>query len=292
MTEKTLTQQVNSVLATLTGDIKNNKLELPSPPDLLIKVRSLASSSITTIDNIVELVKQDPHISGRLIKVANCALFGSRGHVTNVKAAISRLGLARVQNLIIGLSIAQNMMKAKTLGLEDLFNQCWQQSNRVAAISYVLAQKKSDIDPDQALLAGMVHNIGTLPLILRLNNIDELKTNVKVLKMVADVVVPKLYAKAGKLVMESWNFSPDIASIALSHCDLDREYGEEISLDDIILVSHQLSLQEDYIDIANTHPKLIDSSSFKKLWNSADEAEKELANFSEDIDQMKQDITS
>ena len=291
MTEKSLTQQVNSVLATLTDDIKNNKLELPSPPDILIKVRSVTSSPNTTIDHIVELVNQDPHISGRLIKVANCALFGSRNHVSSVKSAISRLGLPRVQNLIVGLSIAQNIMKSKTQGLEQHFNQSWQLSNRVAAISYVLAQHKSDIDPEQALLAGMVHNIGTLPLVLRLNHIPELKTNAKVLTMVADVVIPKLYPKAGKLVMESWNFSPDIANIALSHCDLHRESDGAVSLDDIVLIAHQLSTLDDYTLIENKRPELIDSSIFKKLWTSREEAEAELNNYREEIDQMKQDIS-
>ncbi len=121
--------------------------------------------------------------------------------MSSVKSAVSRLGLSRVQNLIIGLSIAQSMMK--TQDLDNYFKQCWQQSNHVAAISYVLAQQKSTIDLEQALLAGMIHNIGALPLILRLNLISDLKNNAHILKMVADVVIPKLYASAGSLVMKS-----------------------------------------------------------------------------------------
>lgn len=87
------------------------------------------------------------------------------------------------------------MMKAKTRDLEDYFKQCWQQSNHVAAISYVLAQKRSAIDPEQALLAGMVHNIGALPLVLRLNRIPDLQNNAHVLKMVADIVIPQTLCK-------------------------------------------------------------------------------------------------
>ena len=292
MAGKTLTQQVNAVLATLSEDIKNNKLELPSPPDILIKIRQIAATPNSTADDISDLVKQDPHISGRLIKVANCALFGGRQHVSSVKSAVARLGFSRVQNLIIGLSIAQNMMKSKTQGLEDYLEQSWHRSNQVAAISCVLAQQKSSIDPEQALLAGMVHNIGTLPLILRLHHITELKDNPKVLKMVADVVIPKLYPKAGKLVMESWNFSPAIVSIALSHCDLTRETKDSITLDDIVAIAHYLTTFSDYTDIHSGSKEVTESAIFKKFWSSREEAEKELQTYRDEIEQMKHDITN
>lgn len=288
MTELTLTQQVNAVLTTLTADIKNNKLEIPSPPDLLIKLREVAANDDSTVDDIVAVVKHDPHISGRLIKVANCALFGARNHATSIKAAVSRLGLSKVQNLIIGLTIAQNMMQAKTLGLEDYFDTIWQQSNLVAAISSVLAKKKTSIDPEKALLAGMVHNIGTLPLILRLHHIPELQNNNKVLTMVADVVIPKLYPSSGKLVMKSWNFPADIARIALSHRDLQREAGDEITLDDIVLIAHQLSELADYTQINGESSSLLSSPVFEQFWNDKEHAEEELSAFQEEIAQMMQ----
>jgi HD-like signal output (HDOD) protein len=148
----------------------------------MLNIRTLIADQNTTTDDISALIKQDPHISGRLIKVANCALLGGRLHVTSVTSAVARLDLSRVQNLILGLSIAQNMMKAKTRDLENYFKQCWQQSNHVAAISYVLAQQRSAIGPEQALLAGMVHNIGALPLVLRLNRIPDLQNNAHGLK--------------------------------------------------------------------------------------------------------------
>lgn len=85
MVEMTLTQQANDVIATLSKDIKNNKLALPSPPDIMLNIRTLIADQNTTTDDISALIKQDPHISGRLIKVANCAIFGGRLHVTMCK---------------------------------------------------------------------------------------------------------------------------------------------------------------------------------------------------------------
>ncbi|MBE0439861.1 MAG: HDOD domain-containing protein [Gammaproteobacteria bacterium] len=203
MTDKTLTEQVNIVISTLQDDIKQNKLDLPSAPDLLIKLRRLTASSYTTANQVAELIKYDTNISGRLIKVANSALFGVRNQVTTVQAAITRLGQKRVQSLVIGLLIGQKLLESKTLGLEQYCQQAWQASNNVAAISFVLASTKTDIDPEQALLAGMVHNIGTLPLLIKLNKIESLKNKPKILRLVAEAVIPKLYAGAGRLILKS-----------------------------------------------------------------------------------------
>ena len=92
MSQLTLTEQVNAVTEALTQDIKNNKLELPSPPELLLELRRLGADPDTTINDIADLVKHDVNISGRLIKIANCALFASRNKVGTVQAAVMRLG--------------------------------------------------------------------------------------------------------------------------------------------------------------------------------------------------------
>ena len=64
MSQLTLTEQVNVVTEALTQDIKNNKLELPSPPELLIELRLLASDPDTETNDITDLIKHDVNISG------------------------------------------------------------------------------------------------------------------------------------------------------------------------------------------------------------------------------------
>ncbi|HHA18471.1 MAG: hypothetical protein DRQ39_09970 [Gammaproteobacteria bacterium] len=291
MAEKTLTEQVNAVMSTLMQDIKNNRLEIPSPPDLLIKIRSLSANPQTTSKDIADLVKHDMNISGRLIKVANSALFGSRFQVNSIQGAITRLGQKKVQSLITGLIIGQRLMESKTRGLESYCNQAWQDSNSVAAMSYVLAQKKSKVDPEQALLAGMVHNIGTLPLILHLNKIKELKDNPRIMGLVADVVIPKLYISAGRLIIKSWNFPQEIIDVATEHSNLDRESSGEIDLIDIVTITYQLNQLNTYQDIEQIPEKLVASTTFNKFWLDWAGAVEDLAVFNSDIEQIQHDIT-
>ncbi len=293
MAEKTLTEQVNAIISTLTQDIKNNKLDLPSPPELLLKIRKLSASSETTSQDIAELVKHDINISGRLIKVANSSLFGSRFHVSTVQDAITRLGQKRVQSLVTGLAIGQMLTQSKTQGLNDYCKQTWQDSSNVAALSYVLAQKKSKVDPEQALLAGMIHNIGILPLVLKLNRIPELKTNPRVMTLVADIVIPKLYGSAGQLILKSWNFSSELTDITVEHRNLTYNSSETSNLTDIVIIAHHLNqLNNENISSSVTKKsQFIESPAFSKLWHDWAEANQELDELTDNIKKIQNNIS-
>jgi len=287
-----LNQQVNAAMAELTGEIKSNKLTLLSPPDLLLEVRSFATNQDSTVEEFANLIKHDPNISGRLIKVANSVLIGSRNPVTTVKAAISRLGSAKVQTLVTSLVIAQNFMSAKMRGLEPYFNQVWHSSSNVAALSYVLANKKTSLEPEQALLAGMVHNIGILPIILRLNQISTLKHEPKLLIQIANRIMPKLYPIAGKLILQNWNFSAEISQTAFSHNKPQLNATAEIELHDIIFIANELNKLSSVTDIKNIPQPLLDSSSFKKIWKNEAESIDSLAELSLEIAIIKDTFTA
>jgi len=287
-----LTVEINAVLAELTSEIKKQNLEIPSPPDLLLQLRSLVNDERSTANDIAELVKLDPNISIRLIKVANSALLGARVHVTSAQAAVTRLGSAKVQNLVTGLVIAQNFMKGKTRGLESYFNGIWQQSNNVAAIAYVLAQKKTKLDPEEALLAGMIHNIGVTPLILKLSSSSSFKANPSLLKKVADIVIPKLYQSAGKLILDNWKFSSTLSQITLTHNKFDRSSPGDFNLNDLILIASELNKLEDMTDVNGIPEILVETEIFKKLWADWPEAISDLEGLKPDIAQMKSAIAN
>ena len=291
MTDASLAQRVNAVLAELSDDIKNNKLHIPSPPDLLLKIRKLTESEYVTSQDVADLVQFDPNTSGRIIKVANSALFGTRYKATSVASAVSRLGLSRVRNLLIGLAIAQNFINSKAKGLESLFTQTWQQSNLVAAISYTLAHKKTDINAEEALLAGMIHNIGVLPLLLRLNDIPELRDNPQLRKHVADIVIPKLYPRAGKLIMDTWNFPAELSQIALTHQDHTQPSEGAITMSDIVQVAYQLAQLTDFEDEEAANDAFCGSDAFTKFWSSWEDASAELVALQEQIEQIRNNIT-
>lgn len=292
MSDPTLTDKVNSVLATLSSDIAEQKLELPTPPDTLLVLKKMVNTPHIRVEEIVRLLRREPSISARLIKVANSVLFGSRNHVTTVKSAVLRLGTKNVHNLVVGLTITQQFLLAKTKGLELQLKKAWQQSSQVAAICNVLARHKTTQDPEIAMLAGLVHNIGMLPLYMRLNTIPELRDDPKLLDQVCHKVVPKLYAQAGGMITKSWNFSAEITLITRSHEDLNTTEDGPADIKDIVSVAHQLYLHQNAQGGYELPVTLTESPVFKKFWPDALSAITELEAFAEEISDINKMITS
>jgi HD-like signal output (HDOD) protein len=290
LTQQQLSQEINTSLARLSADIKNNKLEIPSPPSLLLKLRAVTENENSTIKELSDVIKLDPNISGRIIKVANSVLFGGRVPVNTTQAAITRLGIKKVKNLVISLVIGQNFISNKVKGLEaDLIN-AWHQSNTVAAMAYIIAREKTALDPEQALLAGMVHNIGVLPLIIRINSIAAIKHNPTLLSQVAKIIIPKLYPKAGKLILDNWRFSTTLSDIALTHHSLPKQPEHNLQLNELIAVCYQLSTLNNLTDEERIPENLVSSACFQKVWTTWPQAVSELKLFTPDIMLLKSEI--
>jgi len=184
-------------------------------------------------------------------------------------------------------------MQAKTKGLESHCNNAWQHSNEVAAIAYSLARKKTSLDPEQALLAGMTHNIGGLPIILRLSTIPSFKDKPELLSHVADIVIPKLYLGAGKLILDSWNFPPEFSKVSLTHQSFNSHSEEEVNLQEIIAIAYQLHKINDFSDNeseATTNEALVSSSLFNKLWSDWSEACSEINELLPEMSNLKQEM--
>lgn len=267
-----LTERVNATLQQLSREIENNTLQLPSPPDNIITLRRLIQEEADT-DVIAAHLKKDPHLSARLIKIANSVLFAGRTHVTDVKSAIVRLGLSKVQNLVTGFAITQQFLHSKTAGIENQLRQSWLKSNQIAGICTVLASEKTGIDADTALLAGQLHNIGETPLLIRINSMPELQTNPELKQAVIKLVIKRLSAKVGAAILKKWHFPPEIAQLPLvDFATAETMTTNEINLNNLLLTSkvlHQCNFTQ---PITKLHDSILKHAMFPLFWSDEDMA--------------------
>jgi HD-like signal output (HDOD) protein len=274
----TLADKVNETLALLTAEIKSQKLDIPTPPDVLLKLNALLNQPEFNVDEVADLLQQDPNISGRLIRVANSVIYSRRNPANNVSKAVARLGSKNVLNLVRGITISQQFLRNKTRGLENHLDAAWKQSQSVAALTYVIAVEKSKVEPDTAFLAGLIHNIGMLPLYLRLLRIPELTEDKKALTVVCDQVVPKLYPKAGKMITQAWHFPKELIDATTHALSLTADEGDMLSLKDTLSLA--LYIYQHPASNASPLPETFtDSPLFKKCWATPEEAIKEIAFF-------------
>lgn len=244
----------NSIVA----DIESGNLILPTLPEVALRVRDVVDDPEVTAKALADIIVTDTALSARLIKVANSALYRGRFPSDNIQMAVSRLGLKLVRNLVTSL-VMEQMFQATSNRLDTRLHDLWQHTTEVAAICQVLAAQQAGIKADEALLAGLVHDIGVLPILMKAEESPELITDSAML----DKVIHDLHPRIGAMILKKWDFPETLIAVAAEHEDFTRDSENGPDLVDIVQVAN---LQSYYnTDLALPVEELNKIPAFKKL---------------------------
>jgi len=219
----------NSILE----DLQSGKLVLPTLPEVALQVREVVDDPNATSAKLAEIIATDAALSARLLKVANSALYRGRVPIESVQMAVSRLGLSMVRNLVTSL-VMEQMFQATTSKLDKRLRELWEHTTKVAAASQIIASKVSSVKTDEAMLAGLIHAIGVLPILMKADDDGDLIRDSKKL----DQIIENLYPKLGATILKNWEFSEDLVAVAAEHKNLNRNTGNDSpDLVDIVQVA-------------------------------------------------------
>lgn len=212
--------------------VENDSLVLPSLPEVVSKVRNAVEDENSTAETVANALSQDVSLSARLIQVVNSPLYRSLEPIDDLQTAVTRLGVVLVRDLVMNLAIKQ-IFQSTSAVLAKKFRTVWHASVDVAAICHMMARSMSDISREQALLAGLVHNIGALPILRLAENDDGLFHDNAALNAIVD----ELQGPVGELILTSWNFSDSLV-VMVKHChDLDYTDDKGAHLLDLVQVA-------------------------------------------------------
>jgi HD-like signal output (HDOD) protein len=262
-------------------EIENNRLVLPSLPDIAMKVRDEVSKGDASAHELAKMIATDTALSARLIQVANSPLYKGTKEINNIQMAVARLGNNTVRTLVTSL-IMQQMFCPTTELLEEHFRTTWEQSINVSAISRALAALVPHLNADEAMLAGLIHQIGKLPILMLVENIPEFRDSPSRMSKLLE----KAHPAVGKIIMDSWNFPAELKPVAHQYVDFQRDSGSNADYVDVVQVAFLQS-------IAGTdHPACrIDWStvpSFAKLGLASDAEILEIGSVAEEIEITQQ----
>ncbi len=215
------------------AELKSGKLVLPVLPDVALKVNDIAESPDASMTDLSDVILSDAALSAELLRVANCPLYRGRNPVDKVQTAITRLGLKMVRNLVSSL-VLERMFQAPSKGIADQLHALWQHSADVAANCHVLSSKQAGIPSDEAMLAGLIHDIGVLPILLKADERPELLENPTLLNS----IIEDLSAPIGAAILESWDFPESLITAVSQHKDYQRDSVNGPDLVDIVQVAN------------------------------------------------------
>ncbi|KKN48892.1 hypothetical protein LCGC14_0648310 [marine sediment metagenome] len=218
--------------------LEDGTLILPTLPEVALKVREVIDNPNATAVQLADIIVTDPALSARLLKVANSPLYRGRVPIESIHMAVSRLGLSMVRNIVTSL-VMEQMFNTSSKKLEKRLKALWEQSTKVSAQSQVLASKLSKMNTDEAMLAGLIHSIGILPILLEADADGSLENEDRNLEQIVD----NLYPRVGAAILRKWEFPESLIEVAAEHRNLNRNSGPEgPDLVDVVQVAYLQSL--------------------------------------------------
>jgi hypothetical protein len=139
-------------------------LEMPSLPNVALEAQRAIDHDEPGVDVLARLMLNDPSMTAKLVKAANSPLFCGRGNLETCERAIVRLGLKTTRQLVMAFAM-RALFRCEAPHMQARMQALWEHSAEVAAISYVLARDLKIADPAEAQLAGLVHDIGGMPVL-------------------------------------------------------------------------------------------------------------------------------
>lgn len=218
-------------------EIENKTLQLPTLPEVALQIRDEVESENTDATTIATMVAKDAALSARLLQVANSPLYRGRVEIDSIQQAITRLGLKMVRSLVVSIAMKQ-IFQATSDTLDKQFRQIWDDSLQVAAISRVLAAGVPELENEQAMLGGLVHNIGALPILTKIDEQYGFSAGETVVAHMIDTLGPAI----GAHILKNWNFSEALAGIPTACLDLAYDPGPVPTYADVVLVARLQNL--------------------------------------------------
>lgn len=257
--------------------IANDQLVLPTLPEIALQVREAAANPDTDIKKLQTLLQNDASLSARVVRVANSPLVRGYSTIDNLPAALSRLGVTYSCNLALGLAMEQ-MFQATNEVIDTRLREIWSQSTEVAAIANVLAQHYTKLEPDQATLAGLTHQIGILPILTYAEENEELLMEENQHEL--DRIIVEISPMIGERILQEWKFPEALASVPAQHLDLFRN-SPQTDYADVVIVARLQS--HGFGKVLSDVPEWDEIPAFAKLGLGSVEENLELDDYSEEM---------
>ena len=222
--------------------------DLPPLPEILFGLQKLIDDPDCEVEDVYHLLKTDPILSGRLITLANSAMFGSgRNETRKLEDAVVRLGMKQVIDLVYALELPKTFKKCKAFDQVEF----WKHSLAVAFITRSLSRKVlTDFDDiESSFLAGLMHDVG----IIVLDNIipkdyynfltlKDLSSSDKPLELLEEEEFEIAHPEVGAEFMKKWwDLSPKVVSAAFAHHGKGPVKGESVTLNQVVGTANRIA---------------------------------------------------
>jgi putative nucleotidyltransferase with HDIG domain len=169
---------------------------LPTVPGVLKRLSAIIEKPRITLTELGCFISNDPALTTKVLKMVNSAVYGFPGRISSVSHATMLLGLNVIKGLLLGVSVFELMQKT--------MNGLYEHSLACATASRVIAQKKGLKEPEEVAVAGLLHDIGKVILLLEFQKEYEAAMTEAKTKGISIVDAEKVYFSATHAAVAGW----------------------------------------------------------------------------------------
>lgn len=200
---------------------------IPTLPAVAMEAIRLMEGEESTFDSIADLIKNDQVLTSRILHFANSSFIGSRKKVGTINQAISTLGFNAVRSIILSACIFETFSDPLARHRKDLVN-FWLHSIGVAATAEKLAERLGFSSPDEAYVAGLLHDVGKLACYLedpdgfqsvceRLDSQSDFTATAPQPLDIEKEILGTSHIDAGRTLATEWNLPEQLVNVIWLH---------------------------------------------------------------------------
>ncbi|NEX19645.1 HDOD domain-containing protein [Thiorhodococcus mannitoliphagus] len=217
---------------------KKGNLSLPTLPKVAKAIQEAMRDPNITSAKLARIVQMDMAVTGGLIRVANSVMYRAAQPIPDVRNAIIRLGMEVTRSAVVSMAM-QQLFRSKNPLMKHRMKAAWNRSVHVSALSYVLARHCEGFSPEQAMLAGLIHDVGVIPIL------DFVSRNqIEVDEDELEAAILKLHIMVGELVVDYWGLGPEIAQVVRESGNWHRDEKDAPDYCDIVLLARLYRLNQ------------------------------------------------
>ena len=221
----------------LATELSSGKVELPGFPDIVARVQRVLADENVSTDKVVKVLGTEPVLSGQLMSVANSAALNPSGRtIADLRSAVARVGLNTVRTATIAYAVRLLRTGAELKSIAAPLNELWQRNVLVASISYMLASKRTQVNPDTALLTGLLHGVGRLYIMTRAVRHAALFSNPSSYQLIER----DWHLSIATALLENWEIAPEIVAAVRDSEDYAREPRGPACLTDVLVAANMI----------------------------------------------------
>lgn len=225
------------ILEDIAKDLSGDEITFPTFLDITFQVRTALKDPNLSVEMLSKLIGAEPLMSTKIIRMANSVALNPSGReIADVKNAIIRVGMEAVRTVSFAVAMEQLLKSKQMHAFEGISKKLWEHTSHVAALCRVLARKIAKINGDEAMFAGLVHDIGVFYLLSRAANFPEMVND----KVELHGLLVGWHDNIGHALLSALG-SPESVLVAVQEHETDREIKDLKSLSDVLYVANKIA---------------------------------------------------